>query len=51
MRKWKPLTVEIYIGNQKVDKLPEEYLEKMCERVGAAMSAYYTAHPEEYKKI
>lgn len=49
--KRKKLTCTFYIGNVQVDGLPPEYLDKMAKRIGDAMSVYYTAHPEEYKKI
>lgn len=51
MRKDKPLTVTIYIGGKQVDRLTDEQAEKMAQRVGEAMSIYYAAHPEEFKKI
>ncbi|MEE1171098.1 MAG: hypothetical protein U0K87_01980 [Ruminococcus sp.] len=49
--KQKKLTCTFYIGNVQVDSLPPEYLDKMAQRIGETMSVYYTAHPEEYKKI
>ena len=49
MAKRKEITASFYIGDQQVDKLPEEYLVKMSERVGEVTSTYYTAHPEEYR--
>lgn len=49
--KQKKLTCTFYIGNVQVDSLPPEYLDKMAKRIGDAMSVYYTANPEEYKKI
>ena len=45
------LTYTIYVGNQQVDKLTPEQIDKMAERIGEAMSTYYTAHPDEYRKI
>ena len=47
----KPLTVTLHIGGKQVDKLTEEQLEKMAQRLGDAMSTYYTAHPTEFQKI
>lgn len=47
----KPLTFTIHIGGKQVDKLTEEQFEKMSQRLSEAMSVYYTAHPDEYKKI
>lgn len=51
MRKEKPLTVTLYIGGKKIDKLTEEQSEKMMKRLGEAMSIYYAAHPEEFKRL
>ena len=47
----KPLTCTFHIGGKQVEELTEEQLEKMCERLSETMSTYYTAHPEEYRKI
>ena len=47
----KKLTCTYYIGGRHVDSLPPEYLDKMAKRIGEAMSIYFTAHLEEYKKI
>ena len=47
----KPLTVTLHIGGKQVEKLTEEQLEKMAQRLGDAMSTYYTANPKEYQKI
>ena len=49
--KKKPLTVIFYVGDTEVEKLTEEQLERMAERLSETMSAYYTAHPEEYKQL
>lgn len=49
--KQKPLTCTFFVGGKQVDKLTEEQLEVMAQRLSTVMSAYYTAHPEEYKKI
>ena len=51
MRKDKPLTVTFYVGGKQVEKLTEEQLDKMAQRVGEAMSTYYAAHPDEFKKL
>jgi hypothetical protein len=45
------LTVTFHVGGKQVDKLTEEQLEKMAQRVGEAMSIYYTAHPDEYRQL
>jgi hypothetical protein len=47
----KKLTCTFFVGGKPVDELTEEQLDKMAERLGAAMSVYYTAHPDEYAKI
>ena len=47
----KDLTVTIYIGGERVDKLTEEQAQRVAQKIGEAMSTYYTAHPDEYKKI
>ena len=49
--KTKPLTFTIHIGGKQVDKLTEEQLEKMSQRLSEAMSLYYTAHPQEYANL
>ena len=45
------LTCTFFVGGKPVDKLTPEQLDKISERLGEAMSIYYTAHPEEYAKI
>lgn len=47
----KPLTTTIYIGGKQVDKLTDEQIEKMAQRLSETMSLYYTAHKDEFKKI
>lgn len=51
MRKDKPLTVTLHIGGKQVDTLTEEQREKLAKRLSETMSTYYTAHPDEFKKI
>ncbi len=48
-RKQQKLTYTFYIGDKQVDRLPPEYLDKMAQRLGEAMSIYYTKHPDEYR--
>ena len=50
-RKEEKLTCTFFVGGTPVDKLTPEQLDKMAERIGEAMSTYYTAHPEEYARI
>lgn len=45
------LTYTIYVGGERVDKLTPEQLDRMAERIGEAMSLYYSNHPDEYRKI
>ena len=45
------LTVTFYVGGKQVDKLTEEQKERMAQRLSEAMSIYYTAHIDEFKKI
>ena len=47
----KPLTFTLHVGDQEIERLSDEQLEAMETRLGETMSTYYTAHPEEYKKI
>ena len=47
----KPLTVTLHVGSQEIERLSDEQLEAMATRLGETMSTYYTAHPDEYKKI
>lgn len=51
MKKPKPLTFTIFVGGKQVDKLTEEQSERLAQKLSEAMSIYYTAHPEEFKKI
>ncbi len=45
------LTATFYVGGKQVDKLTDEQRERMAQKLSEAMSAYYTAHPEEYAKL
>lgn len=47
----KPLTFTLHIGGKQVDTLTEEQRQRLADRLSEAMSLYYTAHPEEYRKI
>lgn len=47
----KPLTVTLHIGGKQVDTLTEEQRQRLADRLSEAMSLYYTAHPDEYRKI
>ena len=50
-RKEQKLTCTFFVGGKQVEKLSPEYLEKMSQRLGEAMSLYYTSHPEEYQRL
>ena len=50
-RKEQKLTCTFYVGGKQVDKLTPEYLDKMAQRLGEAMSIYYSQHPDEYKLL
>ena len=47
----KPLTCTFYVGGKQVECLTEEQRDIIAQRLSAAMSEYYTAHPEEYIKL
>ena len=49
--KQQPLTVTLHIGGKEVETLTEEQREAMAQRLSESMSLYYTAHPEEFRKI
>ena len=51
MAKQQKLTYTIYVGGVQVDKLTPEHKQKMGQRLSEAMSLYYTAHPDEYRKL
>lgn len=47
----KPLTVTLHIGGKQVESLTDEQRDALAERLSDTMSRYYTANPEEFKKI
>lgn len=51
MSKQGSLTCTFYVGGKLVDKLTPDQISRMAQKIGETMSTYYTAHPEEYKKI
>lgn len=51
MARKQQLTWTFYLGGKRIDKLTPEQLDKMAQRIGEAMSEYYTAHLDEYSKI
>ena len=50
-KKEKTLTCTFFVGGRPVDKLTPEQIDRMAERIGEALSIYYTAHPQEYANI
>ena len=50
-RKEQKLTCTFYVGGKQVDKLTPEHLEKMAQRVGEALSIFYTQHLDEYQRL
>lgn len=50
-RKEQKLTCTFFVGDKQVDKLSPEHLDKMAQRLGEVMSLYYTAHPNELRKL
>lgn len=51
MGKSKPLTVSLYIGGKKIERLTEEECARQAAAASAALSLYYAAHPEEFEKL
>ena len=47
----KKLTVTFFIGGKQVDKLTDEQLDRMAERLSKTMSLYYSSHLDEYKEL
>lgn len=45
------LTVTLHIGGKQVETLTDEQRERIANRLSEVMSQYYTAHPDEFKKI
>lgn len=49
--KQKPLTVTLHIGGKQVERLTEKQTDRMAKKLSEAMSTYYTANPEEFRKM
>ena len=47
----KKLTVTLHIGGKQIEKLTDEQVGKMAERLSETMSRFYTANPLEIKQI
>ena len=50
-RKDQKLTCTFFVGDKPVEKLTPEHLEKMAQRLGEAMSIYYSQNITEYKQL
>ena len=53
MAKRKTLSYKLYLmqpdgSAREIEKLPEDALQRMGEKLSKTMSAYFTAHPDEY---
>lgn len=51
MAKQQKLTYTFYVGGVQVEKLTPEQTKRMAERMGEALSLYYSRHPDEYLKL
>lgn len=38
----------MYLNGEKVDKLPQDAIEKMCKNISRVVSEYFAQHPEEF---
>lgn len=47
----KDLTVTFHVGGERVDKLTDDHKKRIAQKFGEVLSTYYTAHPDEHKKI
>lgn len=50
-RKPQKLIVELFVGDQRIEKLTEEQKERMAQRLSERMSDYYTQHISEFQKL
>lgn len=50
-KRQKELTFTLYVGGVKVEKLTPEQKQKMADRMGEALSLYYSRHIDEYQKL
>ncbi len=50
-RKEKPLTCTFFVGGKPIERLTTEQLDRMAERLGEAMSSYYSRHIDEYQNL
>ena len=47
----KTLTCTFFVGGKQVERLTPEHLDKMAQRIGEALSKFYSVHLDEYRKI
>lgn len=45
------LTFTLHVGGTQIDKLSADQVQRIADRLSETMSTYYTAHPEEFKKL
>ena len=50
-KKRKKLTVTLFIGDKRIDKLTPEQSDRMSERLSQVMSRYYSSHIEEFGRM
>lgn len=48
-QEWGP--PKFYLNGEPVDKIPQEALDIMSERVGRVVSQYFQKHPDEYERF
>lgn len=42
---------QIYLNGKPVDKIPDEALKIMSERLSRVVSQYFSEHPDEYRRF
>lgn len=55
MAKNNKMTFRFFVGGRPIEELSEdereEYAEKAAERMGRALTGYYTSHPEKIGEV
>lgn len=41
----------IYLNNEPVEKIPEQAMQTMAERLSFVVSTYFSNHPDEYVRF
>jgi hypothetical protein len=49
--KRKQITCKFFINGKQVTELTPEQCKAAAKRVGAALSEYYSKHPDEYREL